>query len=304
MRDFIAFDFETANRSRHSICSVGMVFVENGKIVDSLYELIDPEESFDGFNINIHGITPQDVEGAQTFDAFYHSIKEKIENKLMVAHNLSFDGYALRDNLARYGVKPVYNQFLCTYQMSRKMVTGLPAYKLSSVCTHFGIELENHHHAADDAEACAHIMLKLAEEYEVTDFDSLYNKTRITPGEISEGTYRSSLVKKFPKKLDMREFQASKDADPNHDFYGKNIVFTGELKYFSRAEAAKMAAGCGGQPQNSVTAKTHYIILGNYEDVMIKGKKSSKIMKAEKLINDGKKVEIISEEDFLKKVYG
>lgn len=102
----------------------------------------------------------------------------------------------------------------------------------------------------------------------------------------------------------MREFKASKDADPAHVLYGKNIVFTGELKYFSRSEAAKMAAGCGGQPQNSVTAKTNYIILGNYEDVMIKGKKSSKIMKAEKLINDGKKVELISEEDFLKKVYG
>ncbi|PFA67453.1 hypothetical protein CN378_11475 [Bacillus sp. AFS015802] len=199
MKDFIAFDFETANRARHSICSVGMVFVENGEIVESIYQLIDPEEDFDRFNIRIHGITPQDVEGAMTFDAFYHSIKDKIENKLMIAHNLSFDGYALRDNLARYEMTPVYNQFLCTYQMSRKMVKGLPAYQLSSICTYFGIELDHHHHAAADAKACAQIMLKLAEEYQITDFDTLYNKTRIKPGEISEGIYRSSLVSKSAK---------------------------------------------------------------------------------------------------------
>lgn len=47
MKNFIAFDFETANCSRHSICSVGMVFVENGKIEYSLYQLINPEEEFD-----------------------------------------------------------------------------------------------------------------------------------------------------------------------------------------------------------------------------------------------------------------
>jgi DNA polymerase III subunit epsilon len=302
MKNFIAFDFETANRARHSICSVGMVFVENGKIVDSIYQLIDPEEEFDRFNIHIHGIKPEDVKGSPTFDVFYHSIKEKIENKLMVAHNLSFDGYALRDNLARYEVKPIYNQFLCTYQLSRKIAPGLSTYQLNALCNHFEIELVNHHHALDDAEACANLMLKLIDEYELTDFDCLYSKTRIKPGEISEKTFRSSLVNKvsttrFP---DLRDIEVSKDADPNHEFYEKNIVFTGKLDYLSRKEAAELVAGRGGMPQNNVTKETNYIILGGFDDVMIKGNKSTKLKKAEKLITEGQDLEIISEEDFLK----
>ncbi|WP_313770642.1 3'-5' exonuclease [Bacillus sp. S/N-304-OC-R1] len=195
LKDFIAFDFETANRFRHSICSVGMVFVENGRIVDSIYELINPEEEFDAFNIRIHGITDRDVQNAMTFDHFYQKIKNKIGNKLMVAHNLSFDGYALRDNLARYKVTPSYNQFLCTYQLSRKIIPGLSTYQLKALCQHFGINLANHHHALDDAEACARIMLKLIDNYDITDFDVLYFKTRIKPGEFFEGQYRSSLVK-------------------------------------------------------------------------------------------------------------
>lgn len=201
MNNFIAFDFETANRFRHSICSVGMVFVEDGKIVDSLYELINPEEEFDDFNIRIHGITDHDVKNAVTFDQFYQKIKGKIGNKLMVAHNLSFDGYALRDNLSRYKVTPSYNQLLCTYQLARKVIPGLSTYQLNAICQHFGINLENHHHALDDAEACARLMLKLITDYGITDFDALYAKTRIKPGEISEGFYRSSLVGKLPKKM-------------------------------------------------------------------------------------------------------
>lgn len=194
MKNFIAFDFETANRNRHSICSVGMVFVENGRIVDSVYELINPEEEFDRWNIAIHHITPNDVRHAPTFDEFYENIKDKIDSKLMIAHNLSFDGYALRDNINRYRLEPSYNQLLCTYQLSRRLIVGQPRYTLDSMCRYFGIELSNHHHALDDAIGCAEIMLKLTEEYQLHDLDAIYEKTKIKAGEISAGKYRSSLV--------------------------------------------------------------------------------------------------------------
>ncbi|WP_019153494.1 3'-5' exonuclease [Robertmurraya massiliosenegalensis] len=194
MQDFIAFDFETANRNRHSICSVGMIFVENGKMTDSIYQLIDPEEHFDRMNIAIHGIRPDEVMGAPTFDDFYDSIRDRIENKMMVAHNLSFDGYALRDSLSRYKVKPSYHQFLCTYQLSRRIMPGLPTYKLNALCKYLGIDSFNHHHALDDARACASIMLKLTNDFQLTNLDDLYMKTKIRPGEITQTNYRSSLV--------------------------------------------------------------------------------------------------------------
>ena len=37
MKDFVAIDFETANRERTSICSVGLVRVENGDIREKIY---------------------------------------------------------------------------------------------------------------------------------------------------------------------------------------------------------------------------------------------------------------------------
>ena len=46
MQDFAAIDFETANNERSSVCSVGVVIVRNGEIVDSFYSLIQPEPNY------------------------------------------------------------------------------------------------------------------------------------------------------------------------------------------------------------------------------------------------------------------
>lgn len=43
MKDFVAIDFETANAERCSVCSVGIVIVKDGEIVDKFYSLIQPE---------------------------------------------------------------------------------------------------------------------------------------------------------------------------------------------------------------------------------------------------------------------
>ena len=40
IRDFIAIDFETANQQPSSVCSVGVVMVRDGQIVNSFYSLI------------------------------------------------------------------------------------------------------------------------------------------------------------------------------------------------------------------------------------------------------------------------
>ena len=46
MKDFAAIDFETANNERSSVCSVGVVIVRGGEIVDKFYSLIKPEPEY------------------------------------------------------------------------------------------------------------------------------------------------------------------------------------------------------------------------------------------------------------------
>ena len=55
MRDFAAIDFETANNERTSVCSVGVVIVRNGEMVDSIYSVIQPEPNYT--TIGVHRCT-------------------------------------------------------------------------------------------------------------------------------------------------------------------------------------------------------------------------------------------------------
>jgi DNA polymerase-3 subunit epsilon len=43
MKNFAAIDFEIANYDPSSVCSVGIVIVRDGEIVEKIYHLIRPE---------------------------------------------------------------------------------------------------------------------------------------------------------------------------------------------------------------------------------------------------------------------
>ena len=60
---FIAFDVETPNSYNNRISAIGVTVVEDGKIVEEFFTLVDPETYFSNFNIQLTGITPEAVEG-------------------------------------------------------------------------------------------------------------------------------------------------------------------------------------------------------------------------------------------------
>ena len=105
--NFTVIDFETANSKRASACALGIVKVVDGKIAEQNAWLVRPDDmKFNGMNIAIHGIRPEDVENEPEFDALYHKIfKEYLEGQLVVAHNASFDMSVLRKSLDLYNIE-------------------------------------------------------------------------------------------------------------------------------------------------------------------------------------------------------
>ncbi len=103
MRDFAAIDFETANNERTSVCSVGVVIVRNGEIVDSFYSLIQPEPNYYNYwCTQVHGLTRQDTEDAPIFPEVWKQIEPLIEGLPLVAHNKAFDESCLKALLAKH----------------------------------------------------------------------------------------------------------------------------------------------------------------------------------------------------------
>ena len=163
MQDFAAIDFETANQHRSSVCSVGVVIVRNGEIVDKFYSLIYPRPDFFTYwTTQVHGLTMLEVEDALPFPDVWRQIAPKIEGLPLVAHNSPFDEGCLKAVFQVYRMDYPGYEFHCTCRASRRQLSKrLPNHQLHTVAAYCGYDLTHHHHALADAEACAMIALKL-----------------------------------------------------------------------------------------------------------------------------------------------
>lgn len=162
MLDFAAIDFETANGRRSSICSVGVVVVEGGQVAGSVHRLIRPRPNFySRFTTDIHGMVYEDTLYAPDFPDVWYEIAPKILGLPLVAHNSPFDEGCLRAAFELYEMRYPDYAFHCTCRAARRAFPHLPNHKLPTVASHCGYDLEHHHHALADAEACAAIALKI-----------------------------------------------------------------------------------------------------------------------------------------------
>lgn len=161
MDNFAAIDFETANYERTSVCSVGIVVVRNGKIADTFYSLIQPEPNYYNYCCTrVHGLTKEDTEDAPVFPDVWKQVETKISGLPLVAHNKAFDENCLKAVFRCYQMDYPDYEFCCTLQQSRK-VWREGKHTLDVIAERCGFNLENHHNALADAEACAAIALEI-----------------------------------------------------------------------------------------------------------------------------------------------
>ena len=163
MKDFAAIDFETANECRSSVCSVGVVIVREGEIAERFYSLIHPEpEYYQWFCQQVHGLSGEDTEDAPVFPYVWEKIAPLIEGMPLVAHNSPFDEGCLKEVFRVYQMDYPDYKFYDTLSASRKYFgCSLPNHQLQTVAAACGYDMIHHHHALADAEACAHIAIKL-----------------------------------------------------------------------------------------------------------------------------------------------
>ena len=159
MDNFAAIDFETANNERTSICSVGVVIVRNGEIADRFYSLVHSRTGL--LFVLEHPYSWIDTGRILPMLLFFSEVWKQVAPKieglpLGLRSNKAFDEGCLKAVFRTYCMDYPDYDFYCTYQASRKL-KGLRNHQLHTVAGFFGFELENHHHALADAEACAWI---------------------------------------------------------------------------------------------------------------------------------------------------
>jgi DNA polymerase-3 subunit epsilon len=262
--DFVAFDFETANKSYDSACALGVAVVKDGRIVETRHWLIRPPSSYFEFT-HIHGITWQMVTGAGTFADVWHEIHPYLAEKMLVAHNAEgFDKRVLLALLRLYNISFEPLVFVDTLKMARERLT-LPNYRLNTLCAHFGIDLTPHH-AESDAVACATLLLRLL------DFE--------------EPTVTAKVVLSHAPTAPLSTL-----------LQGKRVVFTGDIEGYSRAEIKALAESHGATVTSAVSKKTDYVVRGGTVS-------SSKLNRAYEVQEQGGHVEIVTVSTFFNIIAG
>lgn len=159
--NFVAIDFETATSKRSSACSVGIVTVKNGEIVEEYHALIQPPNNeYNWHNIQVHGITEQDTYNSPRFNQIYPEIKKRLAGNLVIAHNESFDRSVLTKSMLEFGIEYVDIELSEKWECTMKIfkAKGYVPAKLDACCAKHGIRLQ-HHDALSDARACAKLYM-------------------------------------------------------------------------------------------------------------------------------------------------
>lgn len=303
MFDFVTIDFETANEKTSSACQIGIAAVKDSSVVKEFKSLIRPKEgSFRSINTSIHGITEDMVRNSGSLDELWPEIMQFFSpNVPVIAHSAGFDMSVLK-NSCTADIPAFY--YADSLKIVKPFVSGRKG--LAFCAAEFGVCVDHHHDAADDARVCAEICIEAFKrgsclsaweffcKYDVP----IYCFSGVGINNVEERLERPSAKVFAREHLDYAKLQASAVEDKSCPLCGKNVVFTGDLS-IGRGEAAQLAADHGAIVKSGVSRKTDFLIVGK-QDVSIVGDDgmSNKEEKAHALNADGANIVFLSEADF------
>lgn len=159
-------DLELANACHASACSVGAARIVDGQIVNTYHQLLRPTPPYDAFyprNVAVHGIRPEHVADSPAFAELAPALASTLSRSVVVAHNAKADLSMLEQSFMAAGVTMPTLRFVCTVELARRLVPGLPSYRLPSVVEHvLGEPMVGHHDAGQDALFTARALLGMA----------------------------------------------------------------------------------------------------------------------------------------------
>lgn len=289
---FIVLDIETTGYlpKWDHIIEVGAIKYDHGVEIARFSSLIQPPfvdgEYIDPYITELTGITNEMLASAPAIENILPELYDFLGNSIIIGHNVNFDINFLYDYFVDFLGKPFSNDFIDTMRLSRNLHPEEKHHRLSDLCERYALDYSSAHRSIKDCELTFSCYNNLLSEINDTfdDFDSFLQ---------SRAKHSSQGVKAKDIHSEKTEF------DITHPLYGKVCVFTGALEKMLRKEAMQLVANLGGINADSVTKKTNYLILGNNDYCKsIKGGKSSKQKKAEKLKLEGNDIEILPETVF------
>lgn len=177
--EWVVVDVETTGRAPaggHRITEIAAVAFTAGEIRGSYSSLVNPGRRIPSMITSLTGITDAMVRDAPLFTTVAPRLARALEGRVFVAHNAAFDWRFVSAELHTALGRHVHGRRLCTVRLARRLLPELPSRALGALAVYFGVHIESHHRALDDATATAKILgrlLEMCDEQGVRDWHAL-----------------------------------------------------------------------------------------------------------------------------------
>ncbi len=287
-------DFETANSRSSSACQLGVVRLEDWRIVEEREWLIRPQRLyFSPHCVRVHGITARDCLTSPEWDRVWDELHPLIDGCVIIAHNVGFDAAVLQGTCQLYDIAVPQFDLQCTRLIAKRAWPGQSGYGLAAISERLSIQF-SHHNALEDARACAQIAIAAAGKSNAMDLESLEEKLGLTRGRIwvdqirqprtvrrtrieseaePQARYEPKLFRNdgTPSRADqIRRTRLRADAilascDSVRPLAGKHVVLMHTLLGLDRDDSVSFLCKLGAVVQTKLNMQTHYVIMGTID---------------------------------------
>ena len=160
--DYVIFDFETTGLDPNKddeIIEVGALKLKGGEATGEVFHsLIHIQKPIPKKASQIHGITDKDLQGQPTIEEIFPKFINFIGNRILIAHNASFDLEFVKKNLKRFPNIAFTNPCIDTLELSRQLFSYEKTHNLDAIANRFGIQIgTDRHRSLEDCQLTAQI---------------------------------------------------------------------------------------------------------------------------------------------------
>ncbi len=162
---YTVFDTETTGldpSAGDEIISISAIRIVNRRLLrqEIFDQLVDPQRPLSPASIDVHGISPEMLEGQPIAEQVLPLFHRFTEGTVLVAHNAAFDMRLLQLKEVQTGVK-FTNPVLDTLLLSAVLHPNQKDHSLEAIAQRLGIKIIGRHTSLGDAILTAEIFLKL-----------------------------------------------------------------------------------------------------------------------------------------------
>lgn len=166
---YAVLDLETTGTSvinGDRIIQIGCAFLQHGQVIDTYSQLINPDRSVPAAIGALTHLHASDLVAAPYFEAVAQALAARLQNTVIVAHNVNFDYPFLSAEFERVGLPALTNDAVDTVELAQILLPTAESFRLKDLTQRLHITHAQPHRADSDAVSTAGLLVALTKRFQ------------------------------------------------------------------------------------------------------------------------------------------